>query len=64
MSDKFRRYRSIAIIAVVGVAVAVWLARFSHEMSVDSCFDGGGVYLEEIEKCSHSQDEVDRYRRR
>jgi hypothetical protein len=49
-----------------GVAVAivsVALGRFvAHDwLTVDACYDGGGVYLDEINKCSRSQAEVDLY---
>lgn len=48
---------AIAIVALV-------LGRFvAHDwLTVDSCYDSGGVYLDEISKCSHSQAEVDLYR--
>ena len=47
-------------IAVVMVAVGRFVA---HDwLTVDSCYDSGGVYLDEINKCSHSQAEVDLYR--
>lgn len=52
-----------------GVAVAVAalaFARFvAHDwLTVDSCYDSGGVYLDEISQCSHSQAEVDQHRRK
>lgn len=52
-----------------GVAVAVAalaVGRFvAHDwLTVDSCYDSGGVYLDEINRCSHSQAEVDQYRSR
>lgn len=51
----------IAGLALIGV---VLVARFlAHEwLTVDACYDDGGVYLEELSKCSYSQEEVDRYR--
>lgn len=46
------------------VAVAGLGAKFIvHEwLTVDACYDSGGVYLGELGKCSHSQTEVDRHR--
>ena len=51
----------------IGVALAIAaaaLGRFvAHDwLTVDSCYDSGGVYLDEIKECSHSQAEVDLYR--
>ena len=47
-------------VAVVALAVALFVA---HDwLTVDSCFDSGGVYLDEINRCSHSQAEVDLFR--
>jgi len=61
MTDRNGRYRFVAFV-VIAMAVAIWLAGVvGHKITVDSCFDSGGVYLEEIQKCSQSQDEVDRY---
>lgn len=44
--------------------LALALGRFvAHDLlTVDTCYDSGGVYLDEISKCSHSQAEVDLYR--
>jgi hypothetical protein len=41
--------------------VGVALGRFvAHDwLTVDACYDGGGVYLDEINKCSRSEVEVD-----
>ena len=52
-----------------GIAVAVVVVALgrlvAHDwLTVDSCYDSGGVYLDEINKCSHSQAEVDLYRPR
>lgn len=56
----------IAIGAGVAILVVMAAGRFVlHDwLTVDACYDGGGVYLEEIGKCSHSQAEVDSYRPR
>ncbi len=56
----------IAIGAGVATLVALAGARFVllDWLTVDACYDDGGVYLEEIGKCSHSQAEVDNYRPR
>ena len=56
------RTKVAAGVAVVVVALAV--GRFvAHDwLTVDSCYDSGGVYLDEINRCSHSQAEVDLYR--
>jgi hypothetical protein len=49
-------------VAVVVVALGQFVA---HDwLTVGSCYDSGGVYLDEINKCSHSQAEVDLYRPR
>ena len=58
------RTKVAAGVAVVVVALAV--GRFvAHDwLTVDSCYDSGGVYLDEINRCSHSQAEVDQYRSR
>ena len=54
----------------LGVGLAALIigcgARFVlHDwLTVDACYDSGGVYLDEINKCSHSQSEVDSYRPR
>lgn len=52
------------IILGIGLAVVVagLGAKFIFFDNVDACYDSGGVYLDEIGKCSHSQTEVDRYR--
>ena len=44
--------------------LALALGRFvAHDwLTVDTCYDSGGLYLDEISKCSHSQAEVDLYR--
>lgn len=53
---------AVAVIAFVALAVGRFVA---HDwLTVDACYDSGGVYLDEIKKCSHSQAEVDRYRPR
>jgi hypothetical protein len=62
MAGKPSRYRSAIFVAVVGVPVIYLLRVVAHELSVDSCFDSGGVYIEQLQKCSYSQDEVDRFR--
>jgi hypothetical protein len=58
------RTKVAAGIAVAVVVVA--LGRFvAHDwLTVDSCYDSGGVYLDQINKCSHSQAEFDLYRPR
>lgn len=58
------RTKVAAGIAVAVAVVVVALGRFvAHDwLTVDSCYDSGGVYLDEINKCSHSQAEVDLYR--
>jgi len=52
------------IILGIGLAVVVagLGAKFIFFDSVDACYDSGGVYLDEIRKCSYSQTEVDHYR--
>lgn len=46
-------------VAVVAFAVAPLVA---HDgLTIDSCYDSGGVYLDEINRCSHSQAEVDQH---
>ena len=52
------------IILGIGLAVVVvgLGAKFIFFDSVDACYDSGGVYLDEISKCSYSQTEVDHYR--
>lgn len=56
------RTKVAAGLAVVVATVA--LGRFiAHGwLTVDRCYDSGGVYLDDINKCSHSQAEVDLYR--
>lgn len=56
--------RRLVLLGLAATA-AVLAARFlAHEwLTVDACYDAGGVYLEELSKCSYSQEEVDRYRR-
>ncbi|GAA0198226.1 hypothetical protein GCM10010203_56590 [Actinomadura yumaensis] len=56
----------IAIGAGVATLVALAGARLIlHDwLTVDACYDDGGVFLKEIGKCSHSQAEVDSYRPR
>ncbi len=60
------RTRTKVAIGVALTIVAAALGRFvAHDwLTVDSCYDSGGVYLDEIKKCSHSQAEVDLYRPR
>lgn len=59
--------KRIMVTLVIGLALVVagLVAKFIVRdwLTVDACYDGGGVYLDEIGKCSHSQTEVDRYRR-
>lgn len=59
-----RTRTKVAAGAAVAAVVAVALGRFvAHDwLTVDRCYDGGGVYLDEINKCSHSQAEIDQYR--
>lgn len=53
---------------ILGIALVVAVAGLGAKLivhdwlTVDACYDAGGVYLDEIGKCSHSQTEVDRYR--
>jgi len=57
-----RRHILLSLAFIAAVLAARFLA---HEwLTVDACYDAGGVYLEELSKCSYSQEEVDRYRRR
>ena len=35
--------------------------RINRMMDVDFCYDSGGVYLFELDRCSYSQAEVDAY---
>jgi hypothetical protein len=60
------RTRTKVAAGVAVAVVAVALGRFvAHDwLTVDGCYDSGGVYLDEINKCSHSQAEVDLYRRK
>lgn len=54
--------RSIVIAGLLAYG-ALLLSKFVvYELTMDACYDGGGGYLEELAKCSHSQVEVDRYR--
>lgn len=52
---------------ILGIGLAVIVAGLGakfivHDwLTVDACYDSGGVYLHEVGKCSHSQTEVDRY---
>ena len=55
------RYR-VLVPVLLALAVAIVAGRWW--LVVDTCYDAGGVYLDEIQKCSHSQAEVDRYRPR
>jgi hypothetical protein len=61
-----RARTKIAAGAAVAALFAMALGRFIvHDwLTVDACYDGGGVYLDEIDKCSQSHAEVDHYRRR
>ena len=57
--------RNVIILGIgLTLVVAGLGAKFvAHEwLTVDACYDSGGVYLQEIGKCSRSQAEVDRYR--
>ncbi|WP_374599658.1 hypothetical protein [Brevundimonas sp.] len=58
------RTRTKVAAGVAFAVVALAVGRFvAHDwLTVDSCYDSGGVYLDEIDKCSHSQVEVDLYR--
>ena len=62
------RRRSIKWLLVGAVVLLVFgvLAwpKLTRTMDVDHCYDSGGVYLSELNKCSHSQAEVDAYRPR
>lgn len=59
------RRRSIKWLLVGAVALLVCGAlvwpKLTRMMDVDHCYDSGGVYLSELNKCSHSQAEVDAY---
>ncbi|HQR88075.1 MAG TPA: hypothetical protein PLH31_02125 [Caulobacter sp.] len=44
---------------------AVPVARCTREyFTVDACLDSGGAWIEQIDKCSHDQAELDRYKPR
>ena len=53
-------------LAIIGCVLAYFFWRgllvARRWLDVDSCLDGSGVYIDEIERCSHSQAEIDRYR--
>lgn len=60
MKKRYMVATGVGLAAVVVVAGARFIL---HDwLTVDACYDGGGVYLEEISKCPHSQSEVDSYR--
>ena len=54
--------------AIIGCVITyfVWrgLPAAKRWIDVDSCLDAGGAYIYEIDRCSHSQAEIDRYRLR
>jgi len=58
------RTRTKVAAGVAFAVAALAVGRFvAHDwLTVDSCYESGGVYLDEIDKCSHSQVEVDLYR--
>jgi hypothetical protein len=58
-----KRYMIAIGVGLAAVVVMAGAKFVLHDwLTVDACYDGGGVYLEEMSKCSHSQSEVDRYR--
>jgi len=60
-----RARTKIAAGAAVAIVALVVGRVVTHDwLTVDSCYDSGGVYLDEINRCSHSQEEVDLYRPR
>ena len=54
--------RPVLTVVFALIAIALGFRIVAHEFTVDSCFDAGGVYIEAMQKCSQSQDEIDRYR--
>lgn len=58
------RTRTKVVAGIALAVLAVVVGRFvAHDwLTVDRCYDSGGVYLDEVNKCSRSQAEVDQYR--
>jgi hypothetical protein len=59
------KQRGVWIIVALVLAAAWPLGRCAQEwLSVDACLDGGGAWIDAIKKCSHDQQEIDRYKPR
>ncbi|MCC7269065.1 MAG: hypothetical protein IT546_17220 [Caulobacteraceae bacterium] len=60
------RWVAVITLAIIGCVLAYSLWRglpvAKRWFDVDSCLDSGGAYIYEIDRCSHSQTEIDRYR--
>lgn len=54
------RWPVIGAVLLLAIGVFAW-PKLTRMMDVDYCYDSGGVYLSELNKCSHSQAEVDAY---
>ena len=59
------KWRGVWITVVLLALAAFPIGRCTREwLTVDACYDGGGVWIEPIDKCSHDQAEIDRYKPR
>jgi hypothetical protein len=54
------RWLVVGAILLLLFGVFAW-PKLARMMDVDYCYDSGGVYLSELNKCTHSQAEVDAY---
>jgi hypothetical protein len=54
------RWLVVGAVLLLAIGILAW-PKLTHVMDVDSCYDSGGVYLAELNKCSHSQAEVNAY---